>query len=104
MRKRRDTGDHPDANKLSLETRRTAERRILVEVLLSTSPVIVNGRKLEHTPRIATSPSRTRRGLERRLVRHRGAPSVGGRSATVFCRNSQHRGAMMNARNFYIAL
>jgi len=36
-------------------------------VLLSTSPVIVNAGKLEHTPRIATSPSRNARDLNAAL-------------------------------------
>jgi PAS domain S-box-containing protein len=46
--------------KLTLETRRQRKDGTLVEVMLSASPVTVDGkRKSEPTPRTATSPSRS---------------------------------------------
>ena len=46
-------------NKISLETRRQRKDGSLIEVLLSTAPITLNGKKMARTLPIAISPSRS---------------------------------------------
>ncbi len=81
-------------NKLSLETRRRRKDGSLVEVLLSTSPATVNGKKIGSYAcyRDITEQKRTEE-LNAALYAI-AARSQCRRSATVFCRRSQHRRAV----------
>ena len=92
-------------NKLSLETRRRRKDGILVEVLLSTSPVIVNGRKVGAyaSYRDITEQKRAEdlnAALYAIAARRQSAEDL----QQFFAAIHNIVGQLMNARNFYIAL
>ncbi|MGA7294047.1 MAG: PAS domain S-box protein [Terriglobales bacterium] len=92
-------------NKLSLETRRQRKDGSLVEVLLSTSPVIVNGKKVGSyaSYRDITEQKRTEElnaALYAIAARSQSAEDL----QQFFAAIHNIVGQLMNARNFYISL
>jgi len=91
-------------NKLSLETRRRRKDESLVEVLLSTSPVIVNGKKVGFYACYRDITEQKRAEELNAALYAIAARSQAGDLQQFFAAIHNIVGQLMNARNFYIAL